>query len=69
MAVTSSASANAPASRPHPRLFWSRTHFLIRLLGITGALVGCAGLVLAAVEGELRPSTACKALKRLTRPA
>jgi hypothetical protein len=33
--------------------FWSRLHFLIRFLGISGALVGCAGLVLAGLEGLL----------------
>lgn len=35
MAVTSPASANAPASRPRQNLAWSRTHFVIRLLGLT----------------------------------
>jgi hypothetical protein len=36
-------------------LFWSRLHFVIRLLGLTGALASCAGLVLAAVKHELDP--------------
>jgi hypothetical protein len=36
-------------------LFWSRLHFVIRLLGLTGVLAGCAGLVLAAVKHELDP--------------
>src|SRR5262245_31098179 len=51
MAVNSS----APARRPGPHLFWSRLHFGLRLLGLTGVLLGCAGLVLAAVNQELNP--------------
>ena len=51
MAVTSS----PPARRPRPRLFWSRVHFALRLLGLTGVLLGCAGLVLATVNQELNP--------------
>ena len=33
-------------------LFWSRLHFLIRFLGVTGLLVGCVGLVLAALDDK-----------------
>ncbi|HTU20386.1 MAG TPA: hypothetical protein VMG10_20145 [Gemmataceae bacterium] len=51
MAVT--APAPISASR-RPRLFWSRLHFVIRLLGLTGGLLACAAAVLAAVQGELR---------------
>jgi hypothetical protein len=36
-------------------LFWSRLHFGIRLLGLTGALLACAAAVLAAVRRELPP--------------
>jgi hypothetical protein len=53
MAVT----APAPFSSPSPRrpwLFWSRLHFLIRLLGLTGGLLACAAGVFAAVNGEFR---------------
>jgi hypothetical protein len=49
MAVTSS----APARRPRQRLFWSRLHFALRLLGVTGLLVACVCAVLAGVKGEL----------------
>src|SRR5579871_2685311 len=35
------------------RLFWSRLHFGIRLLGLTGALVACVAAVLAGVKGKL----------------
>src|SRR5262249_50053459 len=60
MAVTppvSAPGANFPRSgRPRRQnLFWSRLHFVLRLLGLTGVLVGCAGLVLAAVKHELDP--------------
>src|SRR5262245_44437042 len=55
MAVTPPVSAaNAPASRPRRQnLFWSRLHFLIRILGLTGVMVGCVGLVLALFHYEL----------------
>ncbi len=58
MAVkTPTQGANAPRSgrpvRPRPRLFWSRLHFAIRLLGLTGALVACVGAVLASLKHEL----------------
>jgi hypothetical protein len=33
--------------------FWSRLHFLVRFLGISGVLVGGAGLVLAGLDGLL----------------
>lgn len=53
MAVTTPAPLpSAPASR-RPHLFWSRLHFLIRLLGLTGAVLACAAAVLAAVQGQL----------------
>jgi hypothetical protein len=48
-----------PARRstaPEPRRagwFWSRLHFLIRFLGLTGFLGGCAGLLLAGLAGLL----------------
>ena len=47
--------ADAPRSvRPRRQnLFWSRVHFVIRLLGLTGALAACVGLVLAAVTRAL----------------
>ncbi|HZV03928.1 MAG TPA: hypothetical protein VE999_02460 [Gemmataceae bacterium] len=51
MAVTTS--APAPASARRPRLFWSRLHFLIRLLGVTGALFACLGAFLASIQGKL----------------
>src|SRR5262249_5802209 len=58
MAVTSQVSpqgADAPrSSRPRRQnLFWSRLHFLIRCLGLTGVMVGCAGFVLALFQQEL----------------
>src|SRR5215469_11397605 len=59
MAVTSS----PPARRPRPRLFWSRVHFALRLLGLTGVLLGCAGLVLAAVNQELNPLRNVQSIK------
>jgi hypothetical protein len=34
-------------------LFWSRLHFLIRFLGLSGLLVGCIGLVLLQLMGRL----------------
>ena len=34
-------------------LFWSRLHFLIRFLGLTGLLVGSVGLVLLHLDGRL----------------
>ncbi len=55
MAVTSYAPrANAPRSA-RPRLFWSRLHFAIRLLGLSGALLACVCAVLAGVRRELDP--------------
>lgn len=56
MAVTSrSPGADAPRSvRSRPWLFWSRLHFLIRLLGLTGGLLACAAGVFAAVKGEFK---------------
>lgn len=53
MAVTAPAPSPTPPRPPRPRLFWSRLHFLIRLLGLTGGLLACATAVLAAVQGEL----------------
>jgi hypothetical protein len=47
MAVTSS-------TRSRPWLFWSRLHFAIRLLGLTGGLLACGAGVFAAVRGEFR---------------
>jgi hypothetical protein len=44
-----------PPRRParRPRLFWSRLHFLIRFVGLTGFMAGCVGLVLAGLGGRL----------------
>ncbi len=53
MAVTAPASYSSPSPR-RPWLFWSRFHFLIRLLGLTGGLLACAAGVFAAVRGEFR---------------
>ncbi len=53
MAVTAPASFSSPSPR-RPWLFWSRLHFLIRLLGLTGGLLACAAGVFAAVRGEFR---------------
>ncbi|MHB1426195.1 MAG: hypothetical protein ACYC3I_23775 [Gemmataceae bacterium] len=55
MAVTSTTQGASTPRSARPHLFWSRLHFLIRLLGLTGALVGCVGGFLAAIEGELQP--------------
>lgn len=42
------------ARRPRrPSVFWSRLHFLIRLLGLTGALVACVAGVSAGIQHEL----------------
>jgi hypothetical protein len=51
MAVTTSAPASTSVRRP--RLFWLRLHFLIRLLGVTGALFACLGAFLATIQGKL----------------
>jgi prefoldin subunit 5 len=51
MAVTSP----APMSRPRQNLFWSRLHFSIRLLGLTGAMIACICAVLAGVRHQLDP--------------
>jgi hypothetical protein len=50
--------AQRPAGRPAPALrrtgfFWSRLHFLIRFVGITGLLAACVGSVMAGLEGLL----------------
>jgi hypothetical protein len=50
MAVTSP----APAHRPRQHLFWSRVHFVIRLLGLTGGLLACICGVFAAIQGEFQ---------------
>ncbi|HEY7423404.1 MAG TPA: hypothetical protein VH682_04105 [Gemmataceae bacterium] len=49
--------ADVPRSgRPRRQnLFWSRLHFGIRLLGLTGAFLTCVAAVLAAVRRELLP--------------
>ena len=39
--------------RRRPGLLWSRLHFLIRFIGVTGLFVACVGLVLAHLEGRL----------------
>ncbi|MGH7173333.1 MAG: hypothetical protein ACRELF_13900, partial [Gemmataceae bacterium] len=52
MAVTTPAPISASPRASRPRLFWSRLHFLLRLLGLTGGLLACAAAVLAAVRGE-----------------
>jgi hypothetical protein len=39
--------------RRRPGLFWSRLHFLIRFLGVTGLFVACVGLVLARLQNHL----------------
>src|SRR5690348_11430863 len=49
MAVTTP----APTRRPRQRLFWSRLHFGIRLLGLTGAMLACVCGVLAGVSRQL----------------
>jgi len=36
-----------------PGLIWSRLHFLIRFLGVTGLFVACVGLVLAHLQNHL----------------
>jgi hypothetical protein len=55
MAVTSAQGADAPRSaHSRPRFFWSRLHFLVRLLGLTGGLLACGAGVIAAVRGEFR---------------
>jgi hypothetical protein len=50
------AARKAAAARPErgrPGFFWSRLHFLLRFLGLTGFLVACVGLVLAGLGGLL----------------
>jgi hypothetical protein len=50
-------------SRPEPRrpgFFWSRLHFLLRFLGLTGFLVACVGLVLAGLGGLLASWSAAR---------
>jgi hypothetical protein len=59
MAVTSP----APARRPRQRLFWSRLHFCIRLLGLTGALLACVCGVFAGVSRQLDPVYATTTLR------
>jgi hypothetical protein len=52
-----------PARRPppaRPGFFWSRLHFLIRFLGLTGFLVACVGLVLAGLDGVLASWSAAR---------
>ncbi len=39
--------------RRRPGLFWSRLHFLIRFLGVTGLFVACVGLFLARLVNHL----------------
>lgn len=65
MAVkTRTQGANAPRSvRPRQRLFWSRLHFAIRLLGLTGALLACVGAVLASLKHELDSLTDAKTIQ------
>ena len=36
-----------------PGLFWSRLHFLIRFLGVTGLFVACVGVFLARLDSHL----------------
>ncbi len=43
-----------------PGFFWSRLHFLIRFLGLTGFLVACVGLVLAGLGGLLASWSAAR---------
>lgn len=43
--------ASPPPARPGP--VWSRLHFVVRFLGLTGFLVACVGLVLAGLSGLL----------------
>ncbi|HTU90678.1 MAG TPA: hypothetical protein VMF69_11435 [Gemmataceae bacterium] len=65
MAVTSAQGADAPRSvRSRPWLFWSRSHFLVRLLGLTGGLLACAAGVFAAVSGEFRTLHAAADLRQ-----
>lgn len=58
MAVTprvSPSGSDAPrfAASRRPSLLWSRLHFLIRFLGLTGVMAGAAGLLLALFQREL----------------
>ena len=39
--------------RRRPGLIWSRFHFLIRFLGVTGLFVACVGLFLARLQNHL----------------
>jgi hypothetical protein len=39
--------------RRRPGLIWSRLHFLIRFLGVTGLFVACVGLFLARLQNHL----------------
>src|SRR5579875_2131258 len=56
MAVTPAAGADVSRpSGPRPWFFWSRLHFLVRLLGLTGGLLACSAGVFAAVRGDFRP--------------
>jgi tetratricopeptide (TPR) repeat protein len=53
MAVNATQGADAPRSaRSRPWFFWSRLHFLVRLLGLTGGLLACATGVIAAVRSD-----------------
>jgi hypothetical protein len=55
------------ATPPAPRRtgwFWSRLHFLVRFLGLTGFLAGCVGLLLANLGGELTTWDAAYAAAR-----
>lgn len=63
MAVTSPVSppgADAPRSGQPSRqsLIWSRLHFVLRILGLTGFMVGGVGYVLALFQQELPASDA-----------
>jgi hypothetical protein len=53
MAVNSPGPGQRPPRPRRQRLFWSRLHFLIRCVGLTGVLVGCVGLLLATFNREL----------------
>lgn len=59
MAVTSP----APARRPRQRLFWSRLHFALRLVGVTGAMFACVCAVLAGVGHRLDALYAATSLR------
>src|SRR4051812_23880112 len=53
-------------SNPRRGLWWSRLHFVVRFLGLTGLLVGGIGLLLSLLQLDLSTWEAAQAL--LTNP-